>query len=563
MSKGLKWRIILIVAVCIVAVYFIYPTFRVASLKNKEAPDPELLSKYQKKALHLGLDLQGGIHIILEVDKSNLQKDEAKDATERALEIIRTRVDQFGVSEPSIQPQGNNRILVQLPGVDLERARGLIGQTALLEFKLVKQPSEIKETLDRLDRFISRRNRGEEATTGEELTEKESAAEETAERDTGATEEDSLLFGEEEFPIYEKQLEEEMPFSRYLHPHPQLPNDIIVLEKNIPRIREYLSDPEIQNVLPRTTQIAWGRQLETTAKNQRFRALYFLEKKAELTGAAIADAEVDFGSGYDPARANKPYVRLTMVGSARRRWAEITGDNVQRRLAVVLDGQVESAPVIKDRIRGGVSSIEGDFTDEKAKDLAIILRAGALPAPVNIIEERSVGPSLGRDSIQLGIRAALFGFCVVLLYMIVYYKLSGIISNLALVLNIFFVFSALAGFGARLTLPGIAGIILTIGMAVDANVLIFERIREELKTGKSVRASIEYGYQRAFRTILDANLTTLITGIVLYEFGTGPIKGFAVTLCIGIVASMFTAIIVSRMIFDLIYSSGYRKTISI
>jgi preprotein translocase subunit SecD len=280
-----------------------------------------------------------------------------------------------------------------------------------------------------------------------------------------------------------------------------------------------------------------------------------------MTGGSIATADAQIGLKSTNPGAWGVSMKLTPVGRAD--FARVTGNNVNRQLAIVLDGIVQSAPVINERIPSGDASITGNFSVESSRDLAIVLRAGALPAPVRIIEERSVGPSLGADSIQEGLRAGLIGTALVVVFMILYYQLSGIIAILALVLNVLYVVAVLAGVGATLTLPGIAGLVLTVGMAVDANVLIFERIREELRGQKSVRQAVDLGYNRAFRTILDANLTTLISALFLFQFGTGPIKGFAVTLSIGLIANMFTAVLFTRMLFDFMLGRGKVERLSI
>lgn len=502
MARGIRWRFVLVLVIFGVAIWQLYPSIRLATLSQEERsriPKEELL-KLQKKAFHLGLDLQGGMYLVLEVDRTGLDDDEAEDATDRALEIIRNRIDQFGVYEPSIQRQGKDRMVVQLPGVDRERARNLIEKTAYLEFKLVAQPEQIKKVFDAADEFI-REKRGIE---------------------------DTLEVG----PFYSSLL--------------QIGGDIAVLTDKVDEVKDMLA--EADEVIPKDLEIRWGDEDER--RGIRYRPLYLLEKDAQLTGDAIADARVAVGP--DAQHPNAPYVRLTMTRKASGKFAAITGANVNRRLAIVLDGVVKSAPVIREKIPGGRSSITGDFSVEEAKDLAIVLRAGALPAPVKVLEERTVGPSLGADSIRKGIRASLYGGIAVLGFVLVYYSVAGSIAGIALILNLILLLAFLSGFRATLTLPGIAGVILTVGIAVDANVLIFERIREELRVGKTLLTAIDTGYSRAFRTILDANLTTLFTALILYWFGTGPIKGFAVTLSIGIAVSFFTAIVFTRLIFDIL-----------
>jgi preprotein translocase subunit SecD len=285
---------------------------------------------------------------------------------------------------------------------------------------------------------------------------------------------------------------------------------------------------------------------------------FLLKKRAVLTGEYLTNARVMIDSRY-----NEPYVSLSFDSQGARLFEQITGENIQKRLAIVLDDNVNSAPVIQDKISGGHAQITGRFTMDEARDLAIVLRAGALPAPVKIIEERTVGPSLGKDSIDKGIKSMIIGGIAVILFMAIYYNLSGLIANFALLLNIIFIAAGLAFFGATLTLPGMAGIILTIGMAVDANVLVFERIREELRLGTTARAAVDSGYSKALVTILDANITTLIAALVLFQFGTGPVKGFAVTLSLGIIASLFTALFITKVIFDYLLTVRRMKKISI
>jgi len=397
--------------------------------------------------------------IMMDIPDSDRDQIE-KLAVDQALETIRNRIDQFGVSEPDIRRQGENRILIQLPGIkDTQRAKDLIGKTALLEFKLVDDTQSL----------------------------------------------DGALRG------------------------------------NVPPGREILykidEDPETQR----------------TSKTP-----FLLKKRTLLTGAYLTDARVQIDSQF-----NEPYVSINFDKKGARIFERITGENVNKRLAIVLDNNVYSAPVIQEKIAGGQARITGRFTTEEARDLAIVLRAGALPAPVNILEERTVGPSLGADSIRNGLLSMCIGGLLVLIFMVIYYKTAGLIADVALFLNILLIGAGLAGLQATLTLPGIAGIILTIGMAVDANVIIFERIREEMALGRTPRAAIDAGYDRATLTILDANVTTLIAAVVLFQFGTGPIRGFAVTLSLGVVASMFTALILSRLIFNYISVNRKVKTLSI
>jgi len=443
MGRNLKWKAILVALAVGLALWMAYPPLDVRDTEGNLT---------QKGKINLGLDLQGGMHLVLLVDTSKLGPEEAKDAPDRALEIIRNRIDQFGVLEPSVQRQGADRIVIQLPGVtDRDRMMTLIKSSAHLEFRIVSDDAELIK----------------KAMSGEAL------------------------------PDYE-------------------------LKSMKTR------DDKTEDLL--------------------------LAKEVLLGGDALVDATTEFSQ----STFNQPYVSIVFNAEGGSTFAGLTANNVGRRLAIVLDGTVYSAPVIREKIPSGRAQITGNFSTQEASDLAIVLRAGALPAPVKIIEERTVGPTLGKDSIEKGVKAIITGGIIVLLFMALYYLMAGLIANLALMINMILITGVLSYFHATLTLPGIAGLVLTIGMSVDANVLIFERIREESKLGKSIRAAVQSGFQRAFRTILDANLTTLITALILFQFGTGPVRGFATVLSIGIISSMFTAIIVTRLMLDLL-TTGTRK----
>jgi SecD/SecF fusion protein len=540
MRRSLKWRFILIIIAIILAAWHLYPTIRLHFLsdEDKEQMDPLALYKLEQRVIKLGLDLKGGMHLVMEVDKTNLSKSEAEDALDRALEIIRNRIDEFGVAEPVIQKQGVDRIIVELPGLqDEARAKKLIGRTALLEFKLLKDNELLQATMRKIDEALAQQG-GEGEEPAPELFEDELVREKETSPEVTMT---------------------DMPFTSLLV---RLGSDLAVKEDDILRVEKLLADPLTQAQIPTGAQLAWDSGLEEY-NDVNYKRLYFLYDKAEFTGKTLKNARVEIGQGMDLRTANKPYVVLELDKEGARDMARVSAANINKRLAIVLDNNVYTAPVIEEKIPSGSARITGSFTMDQARDLAIVLRAGALPAPVEIIEERTVGPSLGADSIRMGVKAAIIGMILVVLFMIFYYKLAGVVANLALLLNVIFIMAVLAGLGATLTLPGIAGIILTIGMAVDANVLIFERIREELRAGKTVLSAIDSGYSRAFRTILDANVTTLITAIVLYQFGTGPIRGFAVTLSIGILASMFTAIVITRVIFHTMYAPRPQAQISI
>ncbi len=512
----------------------------------------ELPSWFSKKELKLGLDLQGGMHLVLEVDTKGLPAETAENAIKSAQKIITNRIDQFGVAEPTIQKIGNKRILVQLPGLrDAGRAKDLIGKTALLEFKLVANTQDIRNTVEAIDEYLKsnydkyaylKTIEDEKSTAVEEALFESEEADSLADSTAAAIEETS----------------HDHLFSSLVAVYGQR---LIVRPENLDLFRKVINLPEIKEVMPEGVVTLLGKLDKDNIQGAR--PVYFLYDTVELTGTHLKTADVRIGQGMDPKIANKPYVSLQFDNEGSRIFANVTGSHINEQLAIVLDDIVHSAPVINDKIRDGNAMITGIGVMEEAKDLAIVLNAGNLPAPVNIVEERTVGPTLGSDSIKAGFKAAILGLVLVMLFMIIYYKFSGVIANIALIANVLIILAVLTMLDASLTMPGIAGIILTIGMAVDANVLIFERIREELRAGKTVRTAIDNGYKRAVITIADANITTLITAIVLYQFGTGPIRGFAVTLSIGILASMFTAIVVTKAIFDGVITRKPRKSLSI
>ena len=343
--------------------------------------------------------------------------------------------------------------------------------------------------------------------------------------------------------VIDEEIFQDRPFDALLA---NIGGDIGVPVKNVRIVERILNSPEVQKVIPKDGEFLFSAK-SLPFGEQNFYRMFMLKKDAEVKGSMIEDAQVQIGSQFS---AGQSEVSMDLNSEGARIFAKVTGANIGKRLAIVLDGKIVSIPNIESKIPNGRARITGMANIEEANDLAIVLRAGALPAPIEIIEERTVGPSLGQDSITSGTTSALVGFAIVIIFMAIYYRLSGLVADLALLMNLTVIMAVLAGFHATLTLPGVAGIILTIGMAVDANVLIFERIREELRSGKTIRAAIDNGYARAFKTIIDANLTTLLTALVLYQFGTGPIRGFALTLSIGILVSMFTAIVATRVIFD-------------
>ena len=565
MRRTRMWLIIFILFLIALSFWSLYPSLRYWSMdymtkKWLEKNEPEKLVNLEKSALKLGLDLRGGMHVVLQVDKTKLSDEEKKDAVERALEIIRNRVDQFGVAEPMIQKQGEDRIVVELPGLqDVERAQELIGRTAQLEFKLLPEPAVTTDLINQIDKVLAEstktfpekgKEKEKEKKEAKDLFGEEKKAdttkkaiEDTAKKDIFA---ESTKVGEEE------ELPSDRPFSSLLEPTRSF--SFYVLGNDRLKIERMLQNPEVQKIIPPDLEFAWGTKREAI-RGEEFERFYILKRRVEFTGKYLTDAKPRYDEFHTPE------VIFTLTKQGGRRFATLTGANIDKPLAITLDGRVESAPVIQSKIRdNGRITMGTGSTYEDASDLAIVLRAGALPAPVKMAENRVIGPSLGQDSINKGALAAVIGVLAVILLMGIYYKLSGLIADLALLFNLYFLLAAMAALNATLTMPGIAGIILTMGMSVDSNVLILERIREELRTGKTIRASIDAGYKRALLTIIDSHVTTLITAAVLFQFGTGPIKGFAVSLSLGVIISLFTALVITRIIYDL--RKGY-QTLSI
>lgn len=630
MNSKLTPRFLMIGLVLIWAMWAIWPTFQYQRLSDAEKEtlrEEGKLAQIESRTIKQGLDLKGGMYIVLEVDlptlmetlaenkdgkfnrsiasvrnqlkripeanfftlftttsgENNLKlsryyydygsnnsdiivalQDEAEDAINRVLEILVNRVDQFGVAEPTIQKQGNQRIIVELAGVqDSERARTLLESTALLEFFIVKDINTTNQLMVRIDQVL----KGDEsiaAVTKTTIDKKSNEFQESDDQTVSVSE----LFGETEgseassdSAVVDENIFAERPFSAMLR---NLGQTIGVPEKNVYAVKKILERPEVQEKLA-----AVGGMFLFSNKAEEYPlvdgtlemmySLFLVEDAAELTGGVVEEAKANLGS-QGSTSAGQPIVNLTMNSDGARKWSIVTGSNVGRQVALVLDKKVHMAPNIREKISGGSTLIEGFADINEAKDIAIVLRAGALPAPVDIIEERVIGPSLGADSVRSGTLSIIIGLGLVLVFMLIYYRFSGLIADFALIWNIVLVLAVLASLQATLTLPGIAGLILTVGMSIDANVIIFERIREELRKGKTPKAAVKSGYDRALTTIIDANMTTVIAALVLWQFGTGPIKGFATVLFWGILISMFTAIFVTRTIFNSLTSrKGFTK----
>ena len=463
---AVKWG--LIIVILLGAIYLIYPNYKWYSKPLAEREKLDTLGERPKRMLNLGLDLRGGSSLLLELDVSKLPGNEPlHEAMARAIEIIRNRIDQYGVAETSITKQGDKWIMVQLPGVsNPQRAEELIGKTAMLEFRIVKNDQSVAQ----------------EAFSKLEATEN--------------------------------------PFDD---------------DGNL--------DPEIAKLVPQGYQIIRSKEGGPT----------LVESAVEVTGADLEDARVVMmgENGYSE-------VSFRFNTDGAQKFGKLTGSNLQKNLAIVLDNTIQSAPTIQSRIsREG--RITGRFTPEEARSLAIVLKAGALPAPVRVIEKKTIGPTLGEDSIKSGLTASAIAFIIILLFMLVYYKAAGFIADIALLLNFVLTVAVMSYFSATLTLPGIAGMILALAMAIDANVLIIERMREEKRAGKLVHEIISLGYDKAWSAIFDSNITTIIVGACLLQFGTGPVKGFAVTLIVGLLVSLFTAVFVTRAIYELILTSNTKE----
>jgi preprotein translocase subunit SecD len=539
-----------------------------------------------------------------------------EDAVDQAVTVVRQRIDKYGVAEPTIQKVGGRRIVVELPGVsDENEVRGLLQTTARLEFKLVKNNVEGARLFKRIDEILAGKIPADTVATkkpdstlakkdstkvdstkkapptakidstkvdttkkmaGDTTGKKDSAAPPTASADTTA--------GDTSDPY--KGLPDEEKAKRYRADHPfsslfltsfskdkdSRPQDItgiymskpaqfptgdyyFYVPKNaITKIQAMLARPEIRSIFPEDLIVAFDHAPYYTdpdnAENSLYQ-MYIINRDPELTGDVVTDAAPDF----DP-QTGQPMVRMAMNADGASRWSTITGQNIGKRVAIVLDSAVYSAPTVQNKIPGGSSQITGSKDAKEANLLAVVLKAGALKAPVKIIEERIVGPSLGEDSINKGITATLGAALLVMLFMAIYYGTGGVIADLAVMFNVLLTLAVLAALGATLTLPGIGGLVLTIGMAVDANILIYERMREEMASGKSLKTAVQLGYEKAWTAIIDTHITTFMTGAILYFFGTGPIQGFALTLMIGLVATLFTAVFTTRTIFAYMLERG-------
>tara|TARA_Y100000992_G_scaffold95330_1_gene61394 strand:+ start:3581 stop:5380 length:1800 start_codon:yes stop_codon:yes gene_type:complete len=599
MNSSIRNRLLTILFVFGLGIYALLPSIRYAMMDDESISNlsSEQKDYFESRSLKQGLDLKGGIYIVLEVDLpqliDNLAKNkdnnfddfldelkieynnsssdfftvfeniaddknlklpryfinygktkdqiitqlslQSEDSIKRVIEIIQNRVDQFGVAEPTIQKQGNNRVIVELAGIeDSERARDLLQSTALLELMIVKDVESTNAMIRQIDSITD-----------------------------SSTSKNSIDEDSEINELFDSNTSSNLGFSSLLI---SVGGNLAISSENLGSMKEILAQDNVKQILEATnstilTSDSSIKLINEIGEEEEFYTLYHLFNNAELTGGVIEDAQMRLSQAG--VTAGQAVVEVEMNSEGSREWARITGANINNRIAIVLDRKVHMAPVIRGQIFGGGTVIEGLDSIEEAEDIAIVLRAGALPVPVTIAEERTVGASLGADSISKGTLSMAIGLLLVVLFIVLFYKLSGLIASFSVLWTLILLLGVLALLEATLTLPGIAGLILTVGMSVDANVIIFERIKEELRNGKSVRSAIDSGYERAIRTIVDANLTTGIAAAVLYQYGSGPIKGFATVLFWGIIVSMFTAIIVTRFVFDFITTRKNVEKLSI
>lgn len=552
-------REFVILAVIIIACYSIWPSIQVHT-KSGEAKKTFVKEnpKLAEKSVNFGLDLAGGTSITLEIDASDLPGENVKDLQEQSLEIVRNRVDQYGLSEPQISPQGDDRIVVELAGVDDSTAKELVGSTAKLEFKIVSDNEKFTQVVNLIDSYLGRQANPAAADSAspavDSVTAKADSLKDTSAAVVASTTDSVKADSSVTEPVAQEQ-------AVAVPADPSLPvslsslflsfgNGGFVAEESVEQVKRLLELEAVQKLIPRDVMFAFGSGLEKISPESAVKAkrLYLLKRRAEMDGEDIADAR-PYRVG-DGVNIGEVAVNLKFSGVGPKQFSAVTAANVGKQMAIVLDNQVISAPVIRDRIPNGEAQITGLDDMAEANRLSVVLRAGALKAPMNIIESRNIGATLGEDNIKSGFGAGFWGLVACIVFMVAYYRIGGLIACFGIVLNAVVTAAVLSVFNATLTLPGIVGFILVLGMALDANVIIYERIREEMKAGSLARAAVAKGYERAFSAIFDSNLTTFLTALILYKIGTGSVKGFGLTLMIGIATSLFCSLTVTRAIFD-------------
>jgi preprotein translocase subunit SecD len=528
MTPSIRNRLLGIAALIALAVFSLWPRTVTVRALGEDGRMQDVVT--QKTPLKFGLDLQGGIHLALELDESKGTVANREDAIDRALTIIRKRIDEFGTTDPVVQKSGTERIIVELPGErDPARAKGVVQRSAFLEWRITDMQGLFRDAIPRIDRALARAGvtvagaEGRAASPIAGLLQTDSAVTDSTAADsvdTGPGALSTLLF------------------------EGQLPGEYLVPEEFFPRVDSMIRIPEVAREIPRGLELIWGAAPQSQGARS-YRPLYAVDRRPVITGEQITDASATLDQMSGGA-----IVQFTLTRAGGRVFGRETARHVGDNMAIILDGRVQSQPpVIQSQINRNGQITLGNANLREAQDLALVLRAGALPAPLQIVEERTVGASLGEDSIRKGITAVIMGAIAVVVMVALYYRIAGLLAVAALAIYVVFTLGGLAVFGAALTLPGLAGFVLSVGMAVDANVLIFERIREELKANKTVRAAVDAGFQHAMPAIVDSNVTTVLTALFLFQFGTGPVQGFAVTLIVGIFASFVSAVFVTKTFF--------------
>ena len=564
-------RELVILAVIIISAISVWPSIQVHTKKGEEQKTfLKENPKMSAKSINFGLDLAGGTSITLQIDQSGLKEGEdIKDIQAQSLEIIRNRVDQYGLSEPQISPTGDDRIVVELAGVDDSTAKSLVGSTAKLEFKILAESEKFTQVVGLIDQYLTRQTTDIIADSTVSDSAKVDSAKKAPEAKEKALSDEELLAGgvakteEKKDSAAAEAAPADVVGQSLSSFFVSFGNGGFIAEESIEKVKKLLATEGVQKLIPRDVAFAFGSGLEKLRRDSNIKAkrLYLLKRRAEMGGDDITDARPYRVS--DGMSAGEVAVNLKFGGIGPKKFSAVTAANVGKQMAIVLDNQVISAPVIRDRIPNGEAQITGLEDMAEANRLAVVLKAGALKAPMQIIESRSVGATLGEENIVQGFGSGAIGLLLCLVFMVAYYRLGGFIASIGVMVNALVTAAVMSVFNATLTLPGIAGFILVVGMSLDANVIIFERIREELKNGLTARAAVAKGYERAFSAILDSNLTTVLTGLILYKIGTGSVKGFGLTLTIGILTSLFCAITISRAILDWRLAKRDRTTLSI
>lgn len=552
-------REFVILAVIVIACYSVWPSIQVHTKSGEEKKTfVKENPKLAEKSVNFGLDLAGGTSITLEIDASELPGENIKELQEQSLEIVRNRVDQYGLSEPQISPQGDDRIVVELAGVDDSTAKELVGSTAKLEFKIVSESEKFTQVVSLIDSYLGRQANPAAADTVASADSsakvptdslKDSSAAVVASTTDSLKVDSNVAEAVAQEQAVAVAVDTALPTSLSAF-FLSFGNGGFVAEESVEKLKRLLALEAVQKLIPRDVEFAFGSGLEKVSPESSVKAkrLYLLKRRAEMDGEDIADAR-PYRVG-DGVNVGEVAVSLKFSGVGPKQFSAVTAANVGKQMAIVLDNQVISAPVIRDRIPNGEAQITGLDDMAEANRLSVVLRAGALKAPMNIIESRNIGATLGEDNIKSGFGAGFWGLVACIVFMVAYYRIGGLIACFGIVLNAVVTAAVLSVFNATLTLPGIVGFILVLGMALDANVIIYERIREEMKAGSLARAAVAKGYERAFSAIFDSNLTTFLTALILYKIGTGSVKGFGLTLMIGIATSLFCSLTVTRAIFD-------------